>query len=144
MVTTLRAGFVLFSQVRRCLVKKLWFAIPILLLAVAWFSQAADEPVKVATDPAKAGPDYKIQGEYVGETSEKAKLGAEVIARGNGKFDVNFLPGGLRGEGGDYSKVVTGTAKTEDGTTVVASKDSKWTGTIGDGKLTGKNAEGQA
>lgn len=124
--------------------KKVWTLLAALVL-VSSMALQAQQDVKVATDPEKAGPDYKIQGEYVGETAEKAKLGAEVIARGAGKFEVNFLPGGLRGDGGDYSKAITGgTGKTEDGKVTVASKDGKWTGVIDSGKLTGKNAEGQA
>lgn len=103
---------------------------------------AADNK-NAATDPAKAGPDYAVQGEYVGEV-DKNKLGAEVIARGDGKFVVNFLPGGLRGEGGDYAKHVDATAKTDGGKTTVASKDGKWTAEIAEGKMTGKTAEGQA
>jgi hypothetical protein len=104
-------------------------------------SCGADEPVKQATDPAKAGPDYPVQGEYVG-TAGSAKWGAEVIARGDGKFEVNFLPGGLRGEGGDYSKAVKATAVTQDGKVTVADKDKKWTATIARGNLTGKTADG--
>jgi hypothetical protein len=111
-------------------------------LAFAVAAGAKDDP-KSTNDPAKAGPDFLIQGEYLGEL-DKGKLGAEVIARGDGKFDVNFLPGGLRGEGGDYSKKVEGTAKTESGKVTVASKDGKWTATISESKLAGKNGEGQA
>ncbi len=96
----------------------------------------------VATDPDKAGPDYAVQGEYVGETQDKAKLGSEVIARGNGNFQVNFLPGGLRGEGGDYAKHIDATAKTEGEKTTVASKDGKWTATISGNVMTGKTGEG--
>ena len=103
------------------------------------------QDVKTANDPEKAGPDFPIQGEYVGETADKAKLGAEVIARGGGKFEVNFLPGGLRGEGGDYSKAVTGaTGASADGKTTIASKDGKWSATIASGKLTGKTDGGTA
>jgi hypothetical protein len=98
----------------------------------------------VALDPAKAGPDWQVQGEYVGDIAEKGKLGAEVIARGDGNFVVNFLPGGLRGEGGDYSKHVAGTGKTESEKTTLKSKDGKWTADIVSGKMTGKTAEGQS
>jgi hypothetical protein len=111
--------------------------------------QAADEPVAVSIDPDKAGPDYKIQGEYIGETAEKAKLGAEVITRADKKtkevtYVVNFLPGGLRGEGGDYAKHIPAVGKVDGSKVAVASKDGKWNGTIESGKLTGKTAEGQA
>jgi hypothetical protein len=97
---------------------------------------------EVATDPAKAGPDFSVQGEYLGDAG-KAKLGAEVIARGDGKFDVNFLPGGLRGEGGDYAKRIQATAKGEGGKAVVTSKDGKWTATIEYPVMTGKAPGGE-
>ena len=129
----------------------------ILAMALCLHTQAAPDEKKddkkkddkkpakfVAIDPEKAGPDYAVQGEYVGETAEKAKLGAEVVAKGNGTFLVNFLPGGLRGEGGDYAKHIDATAKTEGETTAVTSKDGKWTATIGGSALTGKTAEGTA
>src|SRR5207237_5420002 len=95
----------------RCIVRK-FVALFCIIGLTATLSLHAQDPVKVATDPEKAGPDYKIQGEYVG-TVEKDKLGAEVIARCNGNFQVNFLPGGLRGEGGDYAKHIPALAKTE-------------------------------
>jgi hypothetical protein len=128
-------------------VKKLFVVLSLFILAMAL--QAADEPAKVSIDPDKAGPDYKIQGEYIGETAEKAKLGAEVITRADDKaktviYLVNFLPGGLRGEGGDYAKHVDATGKAEGAKVAVASKDGKWTATIESGKMTGKTAEGQA
>jgi hypothetical protein len=111
-------------------------------LAAGLALAAKDDP-RSSNDPAKAGPDFPIQGEYVGEV-EKAKLGAEVIARGDGKFQVNFLPGGLRGDGGDYARRVEGSAKTEGGKVTVTSKDGKWTAEIADGKMTGKTGAGQA
>lgn len=122
--------------------KRLLALCPTLIMACVLV--AADPQVKTANDPEKAGPDFKVQGEYLGQTADKTKLGAEVIARGDGKFDVNFLPGGFRGDGGDYAKRVQATGQTKDGNTPIASKDGKWTATIADGKMTGKSEAGQA
>ena len=122
-------------------VRTLLFPALALLLALA---PGADgqRKAEVATDPAKAGPDFAVQGEYLG-TAGNHKLGAEVIARGGGKFAVNFLPGGLRGAGGDYAKRIAGTATRMNGKTTVTSKDGKWTATIEGGAMTGKTGTGQ-
>ena len=62
--------------------------------APAQARQKKEGPVHL--DPKDAGPDYVVQGEYVGQTAER-KLGAQVIADGNGTFTVVILEGGLPG-----------------------------------------------
>lgn len=114
----------------------------LMALSATAVSQEKKQP-DVFTDPKEAGPDYQIQGEYVGTIAGKDKLGAEVVAKGGGNFQVGFVPGGLRGAGGDQAKIVPATAKTEGDKVTIASKDGKWTATIVSGKLTGKTAEGQ-
>ena len=69
------------------------------LHATAQEKDKKTEPKKqtnVWTDPADAPIDYKIQGEYASD-----KLAAQVVARGNGKFDIYLMDGGLPGAGWD-------------------------------------------
>jgi Domain of Unknown Function (DUF1080) len=88
-------------------------------------------------DPAEAGPDFLIQGEYEG-----TKLGAQVVAGAEGQFQVFLLPGGLPGAGWDGKTIEKATAKTDDAKTTLSG--SKWTGSLASGKLTGKTPEGDS
>src|SRR5579871_653209 len=54
------------------------------------------------TDPAKAGPDFQVQGEYVGELKvgdKTEKIGLQVVALGKGEFEATAFHGGLPGDG---------------------------------------------
>lgn len=77
---------------------------------------AADQS-KTWTDPEtalKEDPDFVIQGEYY---REDAIVGAQVVALGDGKFDLYVLEGGLPGLGWDKSKSRTKlTGSLEEGT----------------------------
>jgi hypothetical protein len=64
-------------------------------------------------DPAKAGVDYQIQGEYLGKLGPEndQRWGAQVIALGDGTFRMVALEGGLPGDGwsrGDEQKTADG------------------------------------
>lgn len=78
-------------------------------------------------DPANAGPDYAIQGEYIGEVQTDngtLKLGLQVIALGKQEFDGVAYVGGLPGDGWDGSEKIRAKGKTDGAETkLVASQD---------------------
>jgi hypothetical protein len=101
------------------------YAIGCLTVCLALLPAHAEEKQapKAWTDPEAAGaedPDFLIQGEYRDKT-----MGAQVVALGDGNFDVYILEGGLPGAGWEPGKsrtVVKGLRKEEsaetDGLTV--------------------------
>jgi len=74
-------------------------ATTLFLVCVSQLSAADRYPT--FTDPAKAGQDFRIQGEYVGKIGNKLTIAAQVIALGKGKFDGVLYQGGLPGAGWD-------------------------------------------
>jgi hypothetical protein len=76
-----------------------------LVLAMAICTAAgclAAEKSGVFTDPAKAGPEFAMQGEYKGELKaddQSLPIGAQVVALGDGKFHGVFYFNGLPGDG---------------------------------------------
>lgn len=84
------------------------------VLMLAWpmlaFSQAK-KPERIAiADPEKLkdNADFATQGEYLGSSADgKETWGAQVVARGEGKFQVKYTKGGLPGAGWDGKSAVT-------------------------------------
>jgi hypothetical protein len=112
-----------------------------LCVVACWRAPADDKKgPEVATDPEKAGPDFAVQGEYTGDAGN-TKYGAQVVARGDGKFEIFFLKGGLPGEGWDGKTRLHADAKTESGGKVTYEGD--WKGEIAGSKLSGKTKEGE-
>ena len=108
------------------------------LLNVSLLAVGRCAPGAAITDPAEAGIDYAIQGEYEGELKdgeENDKWGAQVIALGDGKFQLVGYQGGLPGAGWSRGgKRVTAEGKLAG--EVAEFTADKWKASIADGKLT--------
>jgi hypothetical protein len=84
------------------------------LVFFASLANAADPKAVVFTDPKKAGVEFELQGEYLGEVEsdgERKEIGVQVIALGDGKFRGIGFQGGLPGAGwlrGDEKKAAEG------------------------------------
>jgi hypothetical protein len=94
-------------------------------------------------EPAEAGPDYAIQGEYRGKADDGEGLGAQVIALGSGTFQVVFYPGGLPGKGWDGKNRVRLDGKTQGSQTEFGTASTGWSGIIADGRLVGHSDQGE-
>ncbi len=103
--------------------------IPFLSIVLTTAAIAADGKEHF-TDPADAGPDFAVQGEYAAEG-----LGAQVIALGGGNFHIVGWLHGLPGTADNVEKKEEVSAKRE-GDKVVFNQNG-WTGEIVGGKLTG-------
>ncbi|MEX2139829.1 MAG: DUF1080 domain-containing protein [Pirellulales bacterium] len=78
----------------------------VLSVATLVAAASAQEKGKAYTDPAKVDEDFALQGEYSGEVKTQdgdLKVGAQVIALGDGKFRMVGFHGGLPGDGWDGS-----------------------------------------
>jgi hypothetical protein len=116
------------------------------LLLFTCVASAADTGLPTFTDPASAGTDFAVQGEYSGEVTspegEKHKIGVQVIALGEGKFRSVAYIGGLPSEGwkkGDHKHSADG--KTENGVTTFQGDERQ--GRIKDGQLVITDSSGK-
>lgn len=80
--------------------KSVFATLSCLLLLTCLVSVHAKDGAPAYTDPAEAGADFKLQGEYQGTIdADGSRWGAQVIALGKGKFRVVGYSGGLPGDG---------------------------------------------
>lgn len=107
--------------------------IPPLCRAAEQFAATAD-PAEAAKDP-----DFGLQGEYVGELPD-GKVGVQVIALGDGKFEAVLRKGGLPGEGWDGGERETTTGERSEDGSVTFTKDAI-SAVLKDGTITATSAE---
>lgn len=110
------------------------------MISVAPAQPAQPEKGPVATSLSQVDDDYAFGGEYVGQVESsdgtQAKLAAQVVAHGKGRFLIVGYVGGLPGDGwkrGDKKLELTG--KLEGGSVNFAHED-RAVGKIADGKMT--------
>ena len=122
----------------------------VLVLLMVMVLSAGAEPQQTAaspaavTDAAQAGPDFAVQGDWVGTAPYKGKdvkYGVQIIALGDGKFHGVGYYGGLPSDGWDTKTKLEADGQTQDGVTVFKRNDS--TSTYKDGEVTIRNNEGK-
>ena len=100
---------------------------------LAGAARAADAKVSGPDDP-----DYKIQGEYSGkmkspDDGQEIKLGVQIVALGEGKFQAVAYPGGLPGDGWDGANKLETEGELKDGVAVFPGEHAR--GEIKNGQL---------
>ena len=110
----------------------------IILFGAATVSAATPSEHKTWTDPEAAlhdDPDFATQGEYR-SVGTKSAMAAQMLALGDGRFDVYILDGGLPGEGWEPGKSRTLLKGTRNGSKIECLDDAgKTAATIENGSL---------
>lgn len=96
---------------------------------------AKPNPKTAFLDAESAGPDFAVQGEYVGTIGKATALGIQVIALGDGNFDGVMYAKGLPGEGWDGKTKVFLKGKTEGDVTRFTGRN--FVGEVKNGEFTG-------
>lgn len=115
------------------------------LVAGLSVARAEDEKHEAITDPAKAGEEYAIQGEYVGNfdigDGTEQKFGLQCVSLGDGKYRGIAYFGGLPGDGWDGFGKLEAESETRDG--VVHLIAGEGAASIKDGVVTIKTLDEQ-
>ena len=91
------------------LMKKILLIALIISLIPAFAAEKGD----ALLSPKAAGKDFVIQGEYSGEDAEGERVGLNIIALGDGKFQGVGFTGGLPGDGWDQGEKLPFTIKSD-------------------------------
>ena len=123
---------------------RLWsLSVALTCVLAAAVTVAQEQPNKKLAflDAKEAGPDFQIQGEYLGKIGDYP-VGVQVVAKGGGKFESVTYSGGLPGLGFDGDRKIKATWETKDGA-VKASGDG-WDAVIANGTITVSLGSGKA
>ncbi len=122
----------------------LWLVLAGLVLCSSGPARAARGPEIIDPAEAEADPDFAFQGEYLGEGElpgwGREKIGAQVIALGEGEFRVVLYCGGLPGAGwqrGEEREFLEGRREGD----LVRLSGKGFSGKIENGKLTLKDKD---
>ena len=99
-----------------------------LLVCLGLTTTVAHAKGPVYTDPENTDADFAFQGEYTGMVGNM-KMGAQVIALGDGKFDAVSYTGGLPGDGWDGKTKGSSKGELKGGVLKIDSaeiKDGRW------------------
>lgn len=102
-------------------------AIGAMVLAAApwtvWAAPAKGGQYGTEAEARVAGPDFDVQGEYVGTVGGAGAIGIQVIALGNSEFQAVYYPGGLPGAGWDGKGKSLGQGRLTNGNLMLAPAD---------------------